>query len=356
MLPAGWNCYTMNYRIALTLAVALAGGGTFSQLNMPLPWLLGPVTSIVLWVAFFGGKPCWPVGIRNAGLLALGYTMGRPFTPEAGQQVVAQFPEMVLMTTLTILFSLLMSYVTFRQTGISLASCVIGGVPGGLAQMVLLGEEIPDADDTIVAFMQTIRVLGVVFSIPFLAIHGLGGPAAAVQAGPGQQMTAGVMALFALAVSAGAWLAIKAKLPTPYLLGPVLATGILVLSGTPAPVLPPLVIIAAQVCMGAYIGQSIKLNSLESRWRTVLPYTLLNVAAVVLFSLALGWMLTFFIPASLVTGFLSTAPGGVAEMGLTAMLVNADLSTVVAYQTFRVLVILLIMPLLLKRWLCKEGT
>jgi membrane AbrB-like protein len=143
-------------------------------------------------------------------------------------------------------------------------------------------------------------------------------------------------------------------MPTPYLLGPVLATGLLVLSGTTAPMLPPLVIITAQVCIGTHIGKNIKLNSLESRWRTVLPYTLLNVAAVVLFSLVLGWGLTFFISASLVTGFLSAAPGGVAEMGLTAMLVNADLPTVVAYQTFRVLVILLVMPIFLKRWLCAK--
>lgn len=344
----------MNYRIISTLAVALVGGGAFLELNIPLPWILGPVTSIIAWGAFFGGQPCWPVGLRNIGLLALGYTMGRPFTPEAAQQVVTQFPEMALMTSLTVLFSLLMSYVTFRQTGISLASCVIGGVPGGLAQMVLLGEEIPEADDTIVAFMQTIRVLAVVFSIPFLAIHGLSGTAPAAQAGLASTVTLGILPLFALAVAAGAWLAIKVKLPTPWLLGPVLATGLLVLSGTPAPMLPPPVLIAAQVSMGTYIGQGIKLNSLESRWRTILPYTLLNVAAVVLFSLLLGWMLTWFIPASLVTGFLSTAPGGVAEMGLTAMLVNADLSTVVAYQTFRVLFILLVMPIFLKRWLCKE--
>jgi len=349
----------MNYRLCSTLAVALIGGGAFFQLNIPLPWMLGPVTSIIAWVAFFGGKPYWPVSIRNIGLIALGYTMGRPFTPEAGQQVIAQFPEMALMTSLTILFSLLMSYVTFRQTGISLASCVIGGVPGGLAQMVLLGEEIPEADDTIVAFMQTVRVLGVVFSIPFLAISGLAGGASAAAAPVARAdlvpvITPAVLLMFALVVSAGAWLAVKIKLPTPHLLGPVLATSLLVLSGTPAPVLPPLAIIAAQVCMGTYIGKNIQLNSLESRWRTVLPYTLLNVAAVVLFSLALGWMLTLFIPATLVTGFLSTAPGGVAEMGLTAMLVNADLSTVVAYQTFRVLVILLILPIFLKRWLCKE--
>jgi uncharacterized membrane protein AbrB (regulator of aidB expression) len=76
----------MNFRIFSTLAVALLGGGVFFQLNIPLPWILGPVASVILWGAFFGGKPHWPVGIRNAGLIALGYTMGRPFSLEPGWQ------------------------------------------------------------------------------------------------------------------------------------------------------------------------------------------------------------------------------------------------------------------------------
>ncbi|MDR3562545.1 MAG: AbrB family transcriptional regulator [Negativicutes bacterium] len=346
----------MILRLGPTLVVALLGGWIFVHINVPLPWLLGPVASVVVWSSLLGGKPYWPVGIRNAALLVLGYLMGRPFTLEAAHQVASQFPAMALMTLLTVLFSLAMSYMTYRQTGISLASCVIGGVPGGLAQMVLLGEEIPSADGTIVAFMQTIRVLAVVFSIPFLAIHGLAGgaPAGAAQAPVFSALTPAAVLPFILVVLVSAWLAIKVKLPTPHLLGPVLGTCLLVLNGLPAPLVPAPIIIAAQVAMGAYIGKNINLSSMESQWRTILPYTLLNVALVVLFSISLGWVLTLMIPATLVTGFLSTAPGGVAEMGLTAMLVNADLSTVVAYQIFRVFFILLVMPFMLKRWLCRE--
>ncbi|MNW03830.1 putative ammonia monooxygenase [compost metagenome] len=51
---------------------------------------------------------------------------------------------------------------------------------------------------------------------------------------------------------------------------------------------------------------------------------------------------------SLTTAFLGTAPGGMAEMGLTGAAVGADLSIIVAYQMFRLLFILFIAPLVVK--------
>ncbi|MCI1694487.1 AbrB family transcriptional regulator [Aneurinibacillus aneurinilyticus] len=50
---------------------------------------------------------------------------------------------------------------------------VYGSVPGGLSQMLVLSEETERVDVTIVAFMQTIRLLAVIFFVPFLTIHSL---------------------------------------------------------------------------------------------------------------------------------------------------------------------------------------
>jgi len=45
-------------------------------------------------------------------------------------------------------------------------------------------------------------------------------------------------------------------------------------------------------------------------------------------------------PITFLTAFISTALGGMTEMGLTAMMVHADLSTVIAFQLFRLLFVL----------------
>lgn len=50
----------------------------------------------------------------------------------------------------------------------------MGMLPGGLNQMMLMADEDPRADANVVVMQQTIRLFGVVISVPFLVIHLLG--------------------------------------------------------------------------------------------------------------------------------------------------------------------------------------
>lgn len=337
-------------KFLVTLAAGAAGGLLFFNIHSPLPWLLGPLAATILLGHLKPGGVCWPEALRNTGLLVLGYIMGRPFTGEVGLFILSQLPLMLAMTVVLILASLAAAYVTHRQTGLSLATSVLATVPGGLSQMVVLSEEIAGADVAVVTLVQTLRMLSVVFTVPFLTIHGLAAgavaaaPAAAAAAGP-----AGALP-FAAAVIAGGLLAARLGFPTPYLLGPVLATAPLVIAGLPAPAVPQPLLTAAQIAVGIYMGSNIDLAGLTG-WRKILGATLLNVVILLLVALLIGYYLAAAIPASLATAFLSTAPGGMAEMGLTAILVGADVSVVVGYNLFRVLFILLIMPIFLRRWL-----
>ncbi|HMM22239.1 MAG TPA: AbrB family transcriptional regulator [Selenomonadales bacterium] len=337
--------------IGITFAVGLVGGLLFSFLYIPLPWMLGPLAGITLLSSCTKITAHWPNGLRNAGLLVLGYLMGRPFTPAAGQQILHQLPLMLGMTAILMLFSLAIGQFTARRTGMSLSSCVLGTVPGGLSQMVLLGEEIPGVDAAIVTFMQTVRLIMVVSTIPFLLSRGFAGEAAPpLPQPPVADASLEFLLPYAVAVIVGALAATWLRLPTPYLLGPILATCVLVLSGLPAPALPSRVTVAAQLFVGIYMGVRIKLDNI-TQCRAVVPYTLFNVGGVLLLSLGLGYGLAKYTSASLVTGFLSTAPGGMTEMGLAALLYGADLTTVISYHLFRLLFILLIVPIFLKTWL-----
>ena len=339
-----------------TFFVALVGGGLFYLLHLPLPWTLGPMAAVIVWSEIRKKPVFWPMKLRNAGLVALGYVMGSPFTPEAGRQILGQLPAMAAATWLTVAFSLVMGWFTARQTGIGLSSSLLGSVPGGLSQMVVLSEEITDADQTVVTFMQTIRLLSVVFFVPFLTLHGLGGAGGSGvpvgMAGSFPIVSGEVVAIFALAVLAGIALAFRLWLPTPYMLGPVLGTAAVGLYGLPAPHLPALALMAAQLLVGAYMGAGIQLDSLR-QMKNLLPSVLLGVVGILGCSLAVGYGLSLLTGCSVATGFLSTAPGGISEMGLTAILVGADLSTVITYQLFRLLTILLLVPPLLK-WLLRR--
>lgn len=341
-------------QILATFLIAAAGGLLFHLLRIPLPWMLGPLTVTMIYHTVSGRRARWPVQFRNLGLIVIGYSMGRTVTLETTREILANLPVMFGVTLLTVMFCLGLGYITHRRTGISLASGMLGSIPGGLAQMVLMTEEIEDADVTVVTFMQMTRVLAVVFSVPFIASSGIGPmpgglPSPMAATGP-HALAAALPAV--LAAPLGAWLAFLLKLPIPCLLGPIFATAAAVLIGGPVPPVPAPLINLALIFFGTYFGIIITLESMKKLGK-VFPYAVGGATALLAFTYLLGLGLTLLTPATLLTGFLSTAPGGLSEMGVVALALHADVAFIMAYQLFRLFSILLLVPPLL-RWRFKR--
>lgn len=340
-----------------TLIVSLIGGFTFNFLKIPLPWLLGPLVFIMLWKSTTKRALFWPVWLRNIGLVVLGLTIGISFTVETGWQILKQLPSIVLATVFTLSFSLLVGYFTSRKTGLTLATSIMGSIPGGLPQMVALSEEIKDTDVTVITFMQTVRIMSVIFIVPFIVIHGL---AKDISPTTGVGSIAGSVGLLLTSISwhtllflslilMAVWFSLRVNLPTPYLIGPILGSIILVLAGYQVPTVPTMFVVASQICIGSYMGLTTNIRTL-AHMRKVLLYVLGGNLAIVLFSFSIGYILTCLYPLNLIDAFLGTAPGGIAEMGITALQVHADISLITAYQMFRLLLILFLVPVVLKKW------
>jgi len=344
------------YSIFETFLVSLVGGFIFSFLNIPLAWLLGPLAATMLWKSTTKRKLAWPTKFRDIGMMVLGYLLGSSFNWGTLKQITYQLPSMLIMTILTIGFSFLMGYLVVKGSKIDFVSGIIGSVPGGLSQMVILGEELKGVDATIVTFMQTFRLMVVIFTVPFVLGQGWLGETdpqfVAVNLSESAFPSWYVYPVYLFVVLIGARLGKKIRLPTAPLLGPLLLTASFVLIGIKAPELPSFIIMSAQILVGAYIGLMMDFSSLTN-WKKFTPYTIISCLALVAFSFLLGWLITLFYPMSLYTAVLATTPGGIAEMGVTAHEVNADLSMVAAYQIFRVLFILFLIPPFLK-WLVSK--
>ena len=333
-----------------TIIAAVIGGVLFSLIHAPLPWTLGPIVSVAL-VGLVQKQPMvWNLQVRNAALVLLGYAMGRPFTLATLQAIAEQLPLMLLATLVTVSAGVFTGWIMYRQTKINFTSCLLGCVPGGLSQMVVLAAEMKDVDLTAVTIMQTLRMLAVVFTIPFLTIHiltdgsvGEGAWEAALQAA---DMTTALV--FALVAVAGAVVGTKLHLPTAAMLGPILATaGFAIATGLPAPAVPQPLLYAAQLCVGAFIGMSIELQRIVS-YQGMGPVLIGGVLLVLLVSMGMGTAVAVLTGESFATAFLSTAPGGLTEMGITALTVGANISTMTAYQLTRLLFIMLVFPYIAK--------
>lgn len=336
--------------------LATTGGFLFYFLHLPLPWTLGPLATAIVWKTVLKKPVHWPRKLRNMGLVVLGFMMGSPFTPPIAYQIVQQLPVMLLTTSLLISLCLLTGYFAERFTRVGLANSLIGSLPGGLSQMAVICEETKGTTISVVTLMQTIRVITVVFIVPLLVLHGIAdtvNPAATKPLAASMQLDQlPLLALFFITILFLVKLGKRLGLSNIYVLAPVLGTASLTLAGLHAPVLPPAIISLAQIVVGIKMGLDVDFGSLPN-WKTIALANFVCVLTVIAMLLGISYVLSLVYPISFVTAFISMAPGGMSEMALTALATNADFPTVVAYQLFR-LIFLLLACVPLTKWLIRK--
>ncbi|UQZ37104.1 AbrB family transcriptional regulator [Paenibacillus sp. PK3_47] len=338
-----------SFKILISLLTALAGGGLFMLLKLPVPWLLGPMIATLIGNNVFKKHYEWPGQIRNAGMIIVGYTIGLSLTAPAVREMSGQFPSMLMMTLLLLLFCAGMAWVVSRISGINYKTALLGTIPGGLTQMLVLAEESEDVNLTVVTVIQVVRLIMIIVSVPLLIFSPLfdngysagGAPAAA--AVTGWESLFPNIVYFAAACTVCAVLGQKIKFPTAYLLGPAFITSILQFAGLHAPVLPDLLTNAAQLMIGIYVGLLLDPRKLNNK---LLILSLALGSSMVLIGGAYGLSYIFAYAESVSgsTALLSLSPGGMDQMSLIAHEVGADLPLVAGYQLFRTFFIFFAVP------------
>lgn len=337
------------------LLIAVLGGYLFLYFGVPIPWLLGPMSAILIFSRFKRINLSWPSFLRDIALIIVGYSIGLSFTRTAIVNIIANLPNMFFMTVLLVSFAAFMAFIISKLSGMNYQTMLTGSIPGGLSQMIVFAEETKGIDITVVTFMQVSRLLMIVFFVPFV-IFGpiLNMPHTDYEIIGQYPNAAGAYSalLFSAACIVGAFVGKRLRLPTPFLLGPILAAALLTNVGFTGPILPSNVLDVSQLLIGGYIGTLLKPEKLQRKTSTIF-LALLSGFFLVSGSLALSFFLSAELNISIVTSFLSLAPGGMDQMGIIAHEVNADLSMVTGFQLFRLFFIYFAVPPLL-RWYFKR--
>ncbi|WP_231689627.1 AbrB family transcriptional regulator [Bacillus sp. FJAT-27245] len=332
----------------ITLLLALLGGAIFNFLGLPVPWLLGPMA--VALTASVSGKAAlkWPVKIRDAALIIVGYSIGLSFTKPALMQIIIHFPSIMLMTCLLIGYCAMMAMAVARLSGLDYRTALIGSIPGGLSQMIALSEEIKGADSSAVTLFQVFRLLMIIFIVPFTVLHPFSGSEdhPVIQTAANASLFPEIL-LFAPLAVAFAVFGRKLGLPTAYMTGPIVITAVLTVAGIKGPVLPGALMDVSQLMIGTYIGLLFKPGSLARNGK-LLPFAVGSGILLLAGSAGLAFLLERSYGITFTTSYLSMAPGGMDQMGIIAHETGADLSIVAGYQLFRVFFIFFAMPYLLR--------
>lgn len=136
------------------------------------------------------------------------------------------------------------------------------------------------------------------------------------------------------------------NIPTAALLGPLVAVMTLQLVGVKLPSLLPEINLLLQILLGIFLGSSISRQTLKELKTAFVPSLLMVVWTLVL-TLGLGGVLIHSFDIDPATALLSTAPAGLAETGMLAATVGANVGMVSMFQLSRFVVTLTIFPVIL---------
>lgn len=288
-------------------------------------------------------------------MIIIGYTIGLSFTLETLREIGRQLPMMILLTALLLCCSFLIALLISVVSGIPFPTVLMGSIPGGLTQMIPLAEEIQGVDLTVITFLQVSRLMMIIFFVPMLVFSPLFGiqhqqqlaniVSSTVTSGWGTLFPS--ILVFAAACTLFAVVGDKIKLPTAYMLGPMIATILINLLGYHGHSLPMILINLSQMFVGIYVGMLLKPEQLTNKLKIIV---LAIISGIILISCSIGLsvLLTKLHDVSLITAFLSLAPGGMDQMGIIGKEAGAELSVVICYQLFRTLFIFIAVPPLLK--------
>jgi membrane AbrB-like protein len=134
----------------------------------------------------------------------------------------------------------------------------------------------------------------------------------------------------------------------PWFIGALLVAMGLTMSGIELSAVPQALTNAAQLVIGISLGVRFRAEFIHTapRWlAAVAAGTVVMLVASALFGVGLGWLAGLH-PATMVLG---TSPGGIAEMAITAKVLQLGVPVVTAFQVCRLIAILVLVEPLYRR-------
>ncbi|MFC7705451.1 AbrB family transcriptional regulator [Plastorhodobacter daqingensis] len=323
-------------RLALFMLLACGGGWLFQHIGSPLPWMIGPLV-VTAALCISGLLPVQvPNRIRPFGQVIVASQIGLSFTPATMEKLLWLAPVMLITAAMTLACIILIALAFSRWSGMSVAQGFLAAVPTSPVEAAAMAID-HRIDPTPVIVSQTLRLAGVVLILPVGMFALEGWPA--TRELPYSEVPFDPLNILILALCGfGAMFVFRRlRIPNPNFLGPLTVMAAMAASGYGPGPYPGLVLAAAQVVLGAWLGSTFRREILTRAGRLVMTsvvssVTLLvlcsSIAAAIAWVSGLNWQLVV----------LGAAPGGVTEMALTAKFLQQDATIVTAFHLTRIFI------------------
>lgn len=324
-------------RIAATLSLGTLAGWLAQALGVPLPWMIGPLFAVA--GAQMAGARLQPLpGGRHAGQWVIGAALGLYFSPLVVAQLAAHAPLLGGAALAALALGALCALLTLRLARVDAPTAFFASLPGGASEMAHLADRWGGAVDRIAA-AHALRILLVVSVVPF-ALTVAGAQGADVYAPLARSVDWARFPLLVVASLAGVALFRLLRIANAWVLGPLLGVGWLTALDVPLSALPGGLVNGGQLLIGCALGCRFAPEFFRAAPRFMAAAALSAVLSIVL-GVMLAVALAAWSDVPLETLALATAPGGVAEMCITAKVLQLGVPLVTACHVLRLAVLTL---------------
>jgi hypothetical protein len=330
--------------------------GLLELLHLPAALLLGAMAAGIL-VSALEGRVVLPGLSYLLAQGVIGCLIARIIDPGILPTMIKQWPVFLFSIAAVIAASTALGGLLARWKVLPGTTAVWGSAPGAATTMTIMAEAF-GGDVRLVAFMQFLRVIFVAVTASAVShvwiTHGAGAPPAVVWFP--EVSGAAFAETLAIAVggaAAGAWLKIPAgSLLVPMFLGIALRAG-----GAVTITLPPWLLAICYAIIGWGIGQRFTRDIVIYAARSFVKVSA-SILALIAVCGGLGYAIHLMTGVDALTAYLATSPGGADSIAIIAASSKVDLPFVMAMQTGRFLIVLLIGPSLARavaRWTARTA-
>ena len=329
-------------RLFMTHLIAAVGVLIFHLADLPLPWLLGPITACLV-AALLGMRMKGIPVINDAMRSILGVAVGATFTITLVISMAGMWTTLILVPVMVFAIGLIGVPYFQRLWGFDFATSYYSAMPGGLQDMLLFGEE-AGGDVRALSLIHATRVMVIVVALPFI-LKGYWGVDLSNPPGvPVATLPLTQLVLMAVAGLAGWRIAKAVGLFGASILGPMILAAIMALTGVLQHRPPAEAIWAAQFFIGMTVGTKYAGVTMSEVRRDVTAALGFCAILLILAAIFVEIIHVFELAPPMET-LLSFAPGGQAEMTVLALIAGADMAFVIAHHVLRIVTVIIGAPI-----------
>ena len=334
-------------KICLALFLGVISGFIFNWTALPLPWMLGAMFANII-ASMVRLPVAGPNRLRPLVAIVIGVMLGSSFTPAIFNQIAVWASSLIFMVGYLIAAALVVVPFYRKVAGFDLSTAYFAGMPGGLMEMMIIGRDM-GADERSIILAHTSRIVLVVtlVAIWFRVVQGIDLSDRSQFGIPFSEIPVNELIVLVIVGAFGYFLGRILSLPAPMLLGPILVSGAVHSLGIIHNPPPRELVIIAQIFLGTIVG---------CRFVGTEPKAILRAIGLGLGATTLMLMLTFSFAFAFYQMFgqtleqlvLAYSPGGLAEMSLVALAMNADIAYVASHHLVRISFVMMMAPILFK--------